>query len=598
MSFSAQFLDELRDRVPLSDVIGSHVKLQRRGREHVGLCPFHKEKTPSFTVNEDKGFYHCFGCGAHGDVIAFEMQQGGLSFPEVIERLAGLAGLAMPKPDPEAASRAREVDRLIKVHEAATRWCESELFGPRGTDPLNYLKQRGLDEATLRAFHVGFAPAGRGLMKAALVGEGFLEKEMLEAGLLVSVDLPNKPYERFRQRIVFPIADRRGRIIAFGGRIFGEAGDRVAKYINSPETRLFNKGSILYGFAAAKEMARRRREAVVTEGYIDVLALHRAGIRNAVAPLGTALTESQIGELWRLAPEPVLCFDGDAAGARAAIRAAERAVPILSAGRSLRFATLPAGEDPASLLQAGGADAMLQRIERAQPLADMLWEVSVGERPVDTPERRAALEHRLEEIVRRIQDRNVQAHYRSDFRSRLWDRARRKKTHRSLAMPTSDPLKKCQQILVAVVLNHPDLYNEVAERFGSLTFPLQDLDRLRQAIIEAFVTRSDFDSDSLRCYLEERGFSEALAPLQTSNFYEAMAFIRSDASAEGALAGWEEAYHRLHRSAREADIHEAERAWANNPTDDGIKRLKVHKQLDEPPPEDTANGGTASTVTD
>ncbi len=602
MSFSAQFLDEIRDRVPLSDVIGRHVKLQRRGREHVGLCPFHKEKTPSFTVNEDKGFYHCFGCEAHGDVIAFEMQHGGLSFPEAVERLAGLAGLAMPKPDPEAAARARETDRLIEVHEAAARWCVAELFGPRGADPLNYLKQRGLDEATLRTFRLGFAPAGRGLMKAALVGAGFSEKEMLEAGLLVAVDPPGEPYERFRQRIVFPIADRRGRIIAFGGRIFGEAGDRIAKYVNSPETRLFNKGSVLYGFAAAKEMARRRREVIVTEGYIDVLALHRAGMQNAVAPLGTALTENQISELWRLAPEPVLCFDGDAAGARAAIRAAERAVPMLNAGRSLRFATLPAGEDPASLLHDGGTDAMLQRIEQARPLADVLWDASLGERPADTPERRAALEQRLEEIVRRIRDRSVQAHYRSDFRSRLWDRPRGKKARRSAAgpaaSPPADPLKRCQQILVAVVLNHPDLYNEVAERFGNLTFPHQELDRLRQAIIEAFSTRPDLDSDSLRRHLEERGFAEALAPLQRTDFYQAVAFVRPDAPAEWALAGWQEAHHRLHRSAREADIHEAERAWADNPTDDGVRRLKVHKQLDEPPSEDTAGGGTASTATD
>ena len=602
MNFSAQFLDEIRDRVPLSDVIGRHVALKRRGREHVGLCPFHKEKTPSFTVNEDKGFYHCFGCGAHGDVIAFEMQQGGLPFPEAVERLAGLAGLAMPKPDPEAASRARETDRLIEVHEAAARWCITELFGPRGAGPLNYLKQRGLDEATLRAFRVGFAPEGRGLMKAALEGAGFSEKEMLEAGLLVAVDPPSKPYERFRQRIVFPIADRRGRIIAFGGRIFGEAGDRIAKYINSPETRLFSKGSVLYGFVAAKEMARRRREVIVTEGYIDVLALHRAGMRNAVAPLGTALTENQIGELWRLAPEPVLCFDGDAAGARAALRAAERAVPLLSAGRSLRFATLPAGEDPASLLQASGADAVLQRLEQARPLADMLWEASLSERPADTPERRAALELRLEEIVRRIRDRGVQAHYRSDFRSRLWDRTRGKKAHQSAASPAAgpppDPLKKCQQILVAVVLNHPDLYNEVAERFGSLTFPLPDLDRLRQAIIEAFGARPNLDSDSLSRHLEARGFSEALAPLRTSNFYAATgAFVRPEAPAERALDGWQETLHRLHRSAREADLQAAERALAEDETEEAWQRLKVHKRSAEPPSEDAAAGEAASTAT-
>ncbi|MCE2509716.1 MAG: DNA primase [Alphaproteobacteria bacterium] len=598
MSFSAQFLDEIRDRVPLADVVGRRVQLKRRGREHLGLCPFHKEKTPSFTVNEDKGFYHCFGCGAHGDVINFEMQTGGLSFPEAVEKLAGLAGLAMPKPDPEAASRAREADRLVTLLEAAAKWAESELFGPRGAGPLDYLKGRGLDEATLRAFRVGFAPEGRGLMKKALTDQGFSEKEMIEAGLLVTVDPPKEPYERFRRRILFPITDRRGRIIAFGGRIFGEA-EGLAKYVNSPETRLFNKGSVLYGFAAAREMARRRREVIVTEGYLDVLALHRAGLRNAVAPLGTALTENQIRELWRLAPEPVLCFDGDAAGARAATRAAERALPMLTAGHSLRFAAMPAGEDPASLLQGSGAEAMGRCLEQARPLADLLWDAGLGERPADTPERRAALERRLEEMVRRIRDRSVQAHYRSDFRARLWDRAKPAKNRRpveeKLSTPPPDPLKKCQQILVAVVLNHPDLYDEVAERFGSLTFPLPDLDRLRQAIVEAFGARAELDSEALIRHLEGRGFSEALAPLQTSDFYAAAgAFVRPEAPSEQALDGWEETLHRLHRAAREADLQAAKQAMADELTEEAWQRMKVHKRSDESAAEDLAGGKAAT----
>jgi len=602
MSFSPQFLDELRDRVPISDIVGRHVQLRRRGREHLGLCPFHKEKTPSFTLNDDKGFYHCFGCGAHGDVISFEMQLGGLSFPEAVERLAGLAGLPMPQQSPEAAAREKVVDRQIQVLEAAARWYEGELHGRRGAEALGYLKKRGLDDGTIREFRLGFAPEARGLLVAALGEQGITEKEMLEAGLLVAPEA-QAPFERFRQRVLFPITDRRGQVIAFGGRFFGDASGRIAKYVNSPETRLFSKGRVLYGLAAAKEPARRRREVIVVEGYMDVLALHRAGLRHAVAPLGTALTEAQIGELWRLAPEPVLCFDGDAAGERAAYRAAERALPELRAGHSLRFARLPSGEDPDSLLLAGGADAMARVLEEALPLADILWEASLSERPADTPERRAGLEGRLETLVRRIKDRSVQAHYRSDFRSRFWRPARRGKgsqpAEAAMAVPATDPLKKSQQILVAVVVNHPDLYNELAERFGSLSLSLQGLDRLRQAIVEAFSEQPDLDTEALKRDLEGRGFSEELAQLLRSEFYTSVGtFVRPEAPSEKALAGWTEAYRRLHQAAEAAELRDAQNALADNLTEETWRRLKVHKRLSDSQAETVAGDAPAPATTD
>lgn len=579
--------------MPLAEIVGRHVRLQRRGREYSGLCPFHKEKTPSFTVNEEKGFYHCFGCGAHGDAIAFEMQIGGLAFPEAVERLAGLAGLPMPKPDPAGAARTREADRMLGLLEAATRWFEGELHGPRGRGALAYLQERGLDEASIRAFRLGFAPEATGLLKEVLAKAGYSEKEMVEAGLLVATDPPKLPYDRFRRRILFPITDRRGRVIAFGGRIFGPAGERIAKYINSPETRLFSKGNVLYGLAAARETVQKRREALVAEGYMDVLALHRAGFRNAVAPLGTALTEAQIQELWRLTPEPVLCFDGDTAGQRAAIRAAERALPLLGAGRSLRFATLPPGEDPDSLLLGEGAPAMQRVLDQARPLADVLWEAILQSQPPDTPERRAALESRLETAVRRIADRRVQVYYRDDFRSRLWNRGPRRSAKAPVtaaaAAPPSEPLKKCQQILVVVVLNHPDLYNEVAERFGNLAFPLKDLDRLRQAIVEAFSEQPDLDSEALKRHLETRGFSEDLARLLRPDFYTSVgAFARPEASSEQALEGWQEVHQRFQRQAEEAELREAERAMTDNLTEEAWQRFKVHKR----------HGGAASTASD
>ena len=339
MAIAPDFLDEIRARVGLGDVIARHVSLRRAGRELTGLCPFHNEKTPSFTVSEEKGFFHCFGCGAHGDVIGFVMRQEGLSFPEAVERLAGEAGLEVPKATPEEREAAKRAATLHDVMERACRFFEDELQGPRGVDARSYFARRGIDEETRARFRLGYAPDSKTGLRNAVMDGSHPEALLVEAGLLIRPD-NGTPYDRFRGRVIFPIADRRGRVIAFGGRLLG---DGKPKYLNSPDTPLFSKGRVLYGMATAREAAHRNGRVIVTEGYTDVIALNRAGFAESVAPLGTALTESHLHALWRMAPEPVLCFDGDAAGKRAAYRAAERAVPLLEPGRSLQFVTLPPG---------------------------------------------------------------------------------------------------------------------------------------------------------------------------------------------------------------------------------------------------------------
>ena len=315
MTFPPQFLDEIRTRVPLEGVIGKRVRLTRRGRELLGLCPFHKEKTPSFTVNEDKGFFHCFGCGEHGDVIGFVMRDEGLSFPEAVERLAGDAGLALPARDPRAEAREKQRLSLFEVVEAAAKWFEAELAGPRGAQARRYLEGRGVDEATRATFRLGYAPDSRTALRTRLEKDGVTQAMLLEAGLIIAPDDGRAPYDRFRGRLIFPIWDRRGRVVAFGGRALG---DGQPKYLNSPETPLFAKGSLLYGQHLAAPAARKAGQVIAVEGYMDAIALHQAGIAQAVAPLGTALTEQQLEGLWRLADDPVLCFDGDEAGKRAA----------------------------------------------------------------------------------------------------------------------------------------------------------------------------------------------------------------------------------------------------------------------------------------
>src|SRR5215470_14590334 len=415
MSFTPQFLDELRQRLSLASVIARKVKLTRRGRESTGLCPFHNEKTPSFTVSDEKGFFHCFGCGAHGYVIGFVMRSEGLSFPETVERLAREAGLPLPVSSPEERQRAERQATLVTAMETAAAWYEQQLGTSAGRGALDYLRRRGLTPDTTARFRLGYAPEGRTALREALARAGVSQELALEAGLIGKGE-DGALFDRMRGRVIFPIADRRGRVIAFGGRILG---DGQPKYLNSPETALFHKGRTLYGLGQALRPAKDASEVIVAEGYMDVIALAQAGFPQAVAPLGTALTEEQIAELWRLVPEPILCFDGDVAGERAAARAADRALPLLKPSQSLRFALLPAGEDPDSLIRGAGTPAMRAALDQSLALAEVVWRGATAGRRLDTPERRAGLRHELRQLLARIADRGVQEAYRAEFEARL-----------------------------------------------------------------------------------------------------------------------------------------------------------------------------------
>jgi DNA primase len=512
------FLDELRDRVSLAGLVGRRVRLVRRGREYAGLCPFHNEKTPSFYVVEDKGFFHCFGCGAHGDAIGFVMRADNLDFVEAVERLAAEAGLAVPQASHEEREKAQRQKTLLEALAAACLFYENRLWSPAGARARDYLIGRGLDEQTIRRFRLGWAPDDRRALKRALGGD-FPEPLLLEAGLLRAPEA-GEAYDWFRDRVLFPITDRSGRVIAFGGRILG---DGQPKYLNSPETPLFDKGRVLYGWAAARASVARMTEprVIVTEGYMDVIALDRAGFPGAVAPLGTALGEAQLAELWRLVPEPILCFDGDAAGQQAAVRALRRALPLLRPGQSLNFATLPPGEDPDSLIRGNGPQAFAEILAAARPLSQMLWEVELGAAPADTPERRAGLERRLGEAVGQIADRGVQAEYRRFVRERLFAAGRawlpsRRMTpaarpafvrERPDAAAPRAPGRVQRELLLRMLLNFPALLDEVAEEFAALDLPEPEFDRLRRAILDAHVAQPGLDAPTLRQHLVTNGFA-------------------------------------------------------------------------------------------
>ncbi|THD35140.1 MAG: DNA primase [Sphingomonas sp.] len=415
MSLTPAFLDELRSRTLLSGLIGKSVKLQKAGREFKGCCPFHNEKTPSFYVNDDKAFYHCFGCSAHGDAIRWMTEQRGLPFIDAVKELAQAAGMEMPAPDPRAAEKA---ERAKGHHEAmadAAAFFTDQLSGIAGAEARAVLEKRGVTAKTAQAFGLGYAPDTRGRLREALKSYG--DPLLIESGMLIKVD-EKEPYDRFRGRLMIPIRDPRGRVIAFGGRVIG---DGEPKYLNSPDTPLFDKGRTLYNLDKAAPASRKAGRVIVVEGYMDVIALAQAGFGEAVAPLGTALTEAQLERLWRLVDVPVLCFDGDAAGQKAAIRAALRALPSLAPGRSLSFVTLPEGQDPDDLVRTRGPAAFEALLQKPEPLVDRLWAHEYAAELLDTPEQRAGLKRRLADHANTIADGNVRQEYLAEFRRRVDD---------------------------------------------------------------------------------------------------------------------------------------------------------------------------------
>src|ERR1700759_4469407 len=417
MRFTPQFLDELKARLPVSEVVGRRVKLKKAGREWKGLSPFQQEKTPAFTVNAQKQFSHDFSTGKHGNIFDFLMETEGVTFPEAVERLANMARLPLPAVTPDAARHEARRRTLHDVMELAAKFFADTLASRHGAKARGYLGDRAISATTQLQFRLGYAPGERFALKEYLGAQGVPTADMVEAGLCIGGDDIPVPYDRFRDRVMFPISDARGRVIAFGGRALEK--DVAAKYLNSPETPLFHKGDNLYNLATARQAAHNRAPLVVVEGYVDVIAMVTAGFAGSVAPLGTALTENQLALLWKMADEPILCFDGDRAGQKAAYRASDLAIPHLKPGKSLRIALLPEGQDPDDLARSGGRAAIEEVIAASRPLSEMLWTREIEGGTFTTPERRAAMEARIGELTNSIQDEVVRRYYRQDLAERL-----------------------------------------------------------------------------------------------------------------------------------------------------------------------------------
>lgn len=532
---SKQFLDEMRSRLRLSEIIGQRIPVSRAGREFKACCPFHHEKTPSFTINDDKEFFHCFGCGAHGDHLGFVMRHDNLPFMEAVEMLAAQAGMQVPKPTPQDRQKIDRQDMLYKMMEHAAQWFTAQLFEPRNADVLAYLRGRGLSDDTISAFRLGYAPDdGQGLRKA-LKDKGYSDSDMVSLCLTKRSSKGTEDYSFFRDRVMFPVTDKKGRVIAFGGRVLPDhmrppqqnSSYTPAKYMNSSETPLFHKGRTVYNMSNARQAAWDKQRIIVAEGYADVIALVQAGFRGAVAPLGTALTESQIELLWDMIPsgevdelkEPYLCFDGDNAGQRAAVRAMERILPILRPGVSARFAFMPQGLDPDDLIRTKGRDAMQAVLDAALPLHEMLWRhLSLG-KDLSRPETRASLSNTIDSLVMQIADRTTQQFYRQVLKDKFYAQfkpvrgnAQKSRPQAQVILPQRPVAQQdiASRLILGMLIFNPDLYDRFEDKLAGFSCKNHALDQLRQTVISILSDTHGITHISLLEALENQGVEGGL----------------------------------------------------------------------------------------
>jgi DNA primase len=549
MRFGPNLIEEVLRRTDIVQLVGKRVKLTRRGQAFWGCCPFHKEKSPSFKVENGRRAYKCFGCGKGGDAFKWLMETEGLSFPEAVERLAADAGVELPKWSPEDEAREEKKKSLYDVIEAACAFYEAQLREPGGRAARDYLNSRGLNGEAAKTFRLGYAPSGNALIEH-LKTRNVTMDDMIAAGLARPSDEERGVRDFFFNRVTFPISDARGRIVAFGARAL-EA-DAKPKYINTGETQLFSKGHLLYNYASARGPAIKAQSIVVAEGYMDVIALVRAGFENAVAPLGTALTEDQLLLLWRTAPEPVLAFDGDEAGLRAAHRAARLSLPLLRPGFSLRFVFLPAGEDPDSFIARAGAGAMRNLLNGAQPLSEVVWRGETEGRDFSTPERRAGLERALAEIVALIADTKIADYYRREFDNRVFEAFKRRAPRLQNRAPerggpappqgwreasrfqrpplqTVSPAVKASLLggapgraarqlkemeLAGLVLEDPEIAAKQGEILAALPFSDPSLDMLRRELLNLAASGFPLENRGLENHLVAKGMAELIARLK------------------------------------------------------------------------------------
>lgn len=622
MPIPERFIDELKSRLNVSDVVGKRLRLERKGREFQACCPFHKEKTPSFTVNDAKGFYHCFGCGQHGNVISFVMEYDGLSFPEAVERLAAEAGLEMPVEKPEERQHRERARSLKEVVALAATLYHEQLFAPAGREALEYIEARGLSKAAIERFGLGYSPNGRDWLIKTLAAKGIDLEPLLETALAKKPDDGRPAFDMFRDRLMFPICDRQGSPVAFGGRILGNG---EPKYLNSPETTLFHKGRLLYGAHLARKSAYDHGEVIVAEGYMDVIALAQGGFTQSVAPLGTALTEDHLAQLFKFAPEPILCFDGDRAGQQAMARAAIRALPVLKPGNALRFAILPKGEDPDTLIRTKGATAMRAVLNRSATLVDVLWRAARLNMRSDGPEQRAGLWRDLRDQLAVVEDPLVKGNleaalhekFEGDFGYTPYGKRRPSKSQYNAKMPRPNfgkksgkgglgasaltNLRNASETLnrrvtdgvLACLLNHPALI----EDYGDIIAQIENLETDQRHVLQLMMqwcvemgnssatdtvpqAQIPLDSEALTTHLEHHGLSDVAQRIRSDATYVHAGFAKPTTRLELVIQGLEHLLGRLHEPVLKSERVAATSRAISHPSNASLREWKLRAAAD------------------
>ncbi|MDR3424604.1 MAG: DNA primase [Alphaproteobacteria bacterium] len=614
-TFPPSFLEEIRNRLPLSGIVGARVRIIRAGREFKACCPFHNEKTPSFYVNDAKQFFHCFGCGAHGDVIGFTMRFDRLSFPEAVESLAAQAGLQVPRDTPVAREKFDKEKQLYQLLDKATAFFEEHLFSPSGREALAYLRKRGLGDDAIRRFRLGYAPNDGQALLRKMTGEGYALDDLIAVGLAKKAEDRPDSYSFFRNRVMFPVGDSRGRTVAFGARILG---DGEPKYLNSPDHALFHKGQLLYGLSRARTALTQGQPIIVVEGYMDVIALVEAGYSGAVAPLGTALTEEQIQILWKWLPppdtrdasrdySPILCFDGDTAGLRAATRAVERALPLLTSSQTLRIATMAGAKDPDELIRQSGKAAFDSLLKQALPMIDVLWNLALAGRQMRTPEERGAFKTALNGRVSQIKDEALRELYRNEFKKRIddafgwkpqnftprqggnWKNAPPAPFLEARRSPQSGQ-RVMEKILLALLINHPDLFDEFGESFAGMEIRTPEFEALRQSVIDHLSQIHDTapTADELRRALSENAAQReresvfdydrdvsVLDEILSPETYLHVQAARPEVALDEARKAWLAMWQTLEQGKIKADYAAARASYREQPTEENERRMKA-----------------------
>ncbi len=590
MKFSQSLIEEIKNKTSLSDVISKSVKLTQKGNEFIGLCPFHNEKTPSFTVSDEKGFYHCFGCQAHGGVFNFIMETQGISFQDTVIMLANDLGIDISRENSSYNQKNNKYIRLNNLTKEVSKWFCAQLNSESGLSARNYLISRGISEEIIRKFELGFAPNSWGNLKNNFLKMGFAEQDLIDIGVLVASENSKQSYDRYRNRIIFPIKSSNSKVIGFGGRALDDA---KAKYINSPETELYNKGSNLYGLNESKSKILKSKKLIVVEGYFDVLSLSNAGFDYSVATLGTALTERQMELLWNLSNEPIICLDGDNAGRRAAYLAAEKALPFLKPGYTLQFAILPLGYDPDTMIAKLGVEEFKKVLDNSISLSDLLWVKEKNVSNLNTPERQSGFFKRINDLTNRINDRNVRSLFKNAYKTKFSnefgfrkiigsgkDDNIRNKRH-DFKISSENILKSSlfndgghlsrEKFIVAAVIKYPKLLEKGDELFGKAVFFSEELDRCRSKILKA-AADDLLNSEDVIKILDKEGFSKfaenliKFAEKSHSSFFEGE-------FREEILVAWQEAVALNERAALQREIDTAWKDYTENSSESAKSRL-------------------------